>query len=240
MPIALQMLRSLGDVAFTALTSSPNLIVSFSQQGEDIVIGGLVDEIFGPRRPGFFVDVGALDSQRFSNTFLLSLRGWRGVNIDANPDNVAALRRDRPNDLNICIGVSDQDGEAMFYRFAEPALSTFSFSKAQHLMAVGWELKDRVKIPLRSLDSILNEVVPIDVNLDFLNVDIEGMDEQAILSMQFQRVRPTILAAEFKSIDPLRSCDVPVIVHLVDHGYRLVANCRGTYIFTDSNYVPTA
>ena len=52
---------------------------SFSQEGEDL----LIDRMFDGQSVGFYVDVGAHHPTRFSNTYLLYLRGWRGINIDA-------------------------------------------------------------------------------------------------------------------------------------------------------------
>src|SRR5215510_10661697 len=61
---------------------------SFSQQGEDLILARL----FEGQRRGFYVDVGAHHPRRFSNTFLLYRRGWRGLNIDAAPGSMRLFR----------------------------------------------------------------------------------------------------------------------------------------------------
>ncbi len=64
---------------------------SASQGGED----GIIAEIF--RRLGVeqgrFVEFGAWDGVRYSNTFALVRRGWQGVAIEGDPDKAAELRR---------------------------------------------------------------------------------------------------------------------------------------------------
>jgi len=68
----------------------------YSQGAEDIILAS----IFGNREKGFWVDVGAHHPQRFSNTYLFSLKGWTGINIDALPGSMAIFKKMRPNDIN--------------------------------------------------------------------------------------------------------------------------------------------
>src|SRR4030042_4646353 len=55
----------------------------YSQDGEDIVLASFYEE--KPGYKGFYVDVGALNPLRFSNTQYFYEKGWRGINIDATP-----------------------------------------------------------------------------------------------------------------------------------------------------------
>lgn len=75
-----------------------------SQAGEDLL---LYDEIFKDDHPlggggagggGAFLEIGALDGEKFSNTYLFEKAlGWRGILVEAHPDNAAALMQsDRP------------------------------------------------------------------------------------------------------------------------------------------------
>ena len=49
----------------------------------------------------FYVDLGAYDPIYHSNTFLLYLLGWRGLNIDANEDSIQTFEIFRPTDINV-------------------------------------------------------------------------------------------------------------------------------------------
>ena len=53
---------------------------SYSQNGEDLI---LID-YFNENPNGFYVDIGCHHPFRFSNTYLLYKKGWRGLNVDAN------------------------------------------------------------------------------------------------------------------------------------------------------------
>ena len=53
---------------------------SYSQDNEDLFL----NEYFEKISNGFYVDIGCHHPKRFSNTYLLYKKGWKGVNIDAN------------------------------------------------------------------------------------------------------------------------------------------------------------
>src|SRR5579871_3958647 len=94
----------------------------FSQEGEDLIVGRL----FEGQKSGFFVDVGAHHPFRFSNTWLLYRRGWRGINIDGTPGSMEAFRQWRPRDINLeCLVSTDAEPRAYFLH-DEPALNTMS------------------------------------------------------------------------------------------------------------------
>ena len=92
----------------------------YSQFGEDIIISKLLK-----KSKGVYVDVGAHHPKRYSNTYLLYKRGWRGVNIDANPHTIKLFTTARPRDTNVCVGVGASEGELSYYAFSDPAVNTF-------------------------------------------------------------------------------------------------------------------
>jgi hypothetical protein len=53
----------------------------YSQEGEDLI----ASRLFPNQSTGFYVDIGAHHPTRFSNTYLLYTKGWRGINIDPLP-----------------------------------------------------------------------------------------------------------------------------------------------------------
>src|ERR1700733_13651528 len=78
-------------------------IRSHSQEGEDRVLASLLLKAHGGILPssGFYVDVGAHDPFRFSNTYFFYRRGWSGINIDAMPGSMRRFISHRPRDLNL-------------------------------------------------------------------------------------------------------------------------------------------
>ena len=58
-----------------------------------------IDELLHQRRAGFFIEAGAADGERFSNSlFFEKYRGWSGLLVEANPKTYSILlTRNRQN-----------------------------------------------------------------------------------------------------------------------------------------------
>jgi len=68
----------------------------YSESGEDGILERLFERL-GVEQ-GFFVEFGAWDGRRLSNTRLLAERGWGGILIEADEGHFAELRRNLPSD----------------------------------------------------------------------------------------------------------------------------------------------
>ncbi len=157
----------------------------FSQFGEDEILL----ELFKDIPQGRYVDVGAHHPYRYSNTYLLYKKGWRGVNIDANPDSIRLFEQARPDDKNICSGVGEV-GTLTYYRFSDPAVNTFIKSEADE-----WRSKSFLKYlgtsetMVQPLSSFIKEPY------DLLTIDAEGMDLQVLQSYDW-RYYPRAIVVE--------------------------------------------
>ena len=142
---------------------------SFSQEGEDIILGRL----FEKKTMGFYVDVGAHHPFRYSNTTLLHYQGWRGMNIDPNPDGIAQFQKYRPNDINLLQAVGKAKKKLKFYVFNDFALNTFCEKTAGEILKQGqFSLVEEKYIQVMELSKILDEY-EID-EIDYLYIDVEG------------------------------------------------------------------
>ena len=89
-----------GEITLVELSQCRGL--QFSQFGEDVFL----DRYFARQPTGVYVDVGAFHPLALSNTYRLYRRGWRGVNIEPNPEGYEDLRRYRQDDVNVNLAVS--------------------------------------------------------------------------------------------------------------------------------------
>jgi FkbM family methyltransferase len=214
----------------------PFVNLAYSQDGEDMILRRL----FERQESGFYVDVGAHHPYRFSNTCYFNRRGWRGINIDPNPDAIAAFRRDRPSDINICVGVSDTAGDLSFHFFNEPALNTFDADlAAERADLAGYRLLSTRIVPVRRLDGLLAEHLPPNRRIDFLSIDVEGMDLSVLRSNDWNRFRPCILLVEAheRAIEAIDKD--PINVFVVAAGYQLIAKTLNTLIYEDRSHPPS-
>jgi FkbM family methyltransferase len=190
---------------------------SFAQEGEDLVLA----RIFGGQREGIYVDVGAHHPRRFSNTCMLYRRGWHGVNIDATPGSMRLFALHRPRDLNLELGVAATDGTLDFHVFDEPALNTFDRVRANQLDKPPYRMVEVRKVACRPLSSILREhsIGPIDL----LTVDVEGLDEQVLATLDWEASQPRVVLTEHFSRDLGAILSSSAHEEMTARGYHLIA-----------------
>jgi FkbM family methyltransferase len=170
--------------------------VSFAQQGEDLVIRSLL-EPFKLGRPTY-LDVGAHDPVRNSNTYLFYRAGGRGVLVEPNPFYADKLRKERPGDrvLAIGIGVTDAPQADYYMIHGDGQLNTFSKEQADWLVKHrGPEMLERViKVPLVNINEVIAD--NFDVAPNVLSIDAEGFDLPILRSLDFAHYRPHVICAE--------------------------------------------
>jgi FkbM family methyltransferase len=173
--------------------ADPHALRSYSQEGEDMVLRRIFESV----STGFFVDVGAHHPEKFSNTNYFYKLGWRGINIEPNPDAIRLFMKSRTRDINLQCGVSDQPGSLKYYLFDEPALNSFDAALVrQRQDGTPFRLIGEMDIEVRRLDSVLEQSLPDGVSIDFLSIDVEGLDFQVLKSNDWSRFRPRCVLVE--------------------------------------------
>jgi FkbM family methyltransferase len=176
-----------------ALFADPYWAPSYAQEGEDRVLA----RAFDGQSAGFYVEVGAHDPRRFSNTYAFYRRGWRGITIEPDPAAAAAFARLRPRDIHLQIGIAEAPGSLVYHRFDEPALNTFDAGVAARRGAAGrFRALEPATIAVDTLAAVLDRHLPRGQAIDFLSVDAEGYDLQVLRSGDWERFRPRYLLAE--------------------------------------------
>ena len=163
---------------------------TYSMQGEDLTVEKYFKEIDN----GFYVDIGCYHPIQYNNTILLYQKGWRGINIDINEFSIKLFNFCRPDDLNLNLAVSDKNGEIDFYYQKKiSALSTIK--KSQSDLVFQGKIKKKT-ISSQTLTQILDDSKYKDKPIDFLDIDIEGADLDALKSLDFSRYSPKLICVE--------------------------------------------
>lgn len=200
----------------------------YSQDGEDIFLS----ELFAKKEHGLYVDVGAHHPFRFSNTYLFYLKGWSGVNIDANPGAMELFRKYRPRDINIEAAISNESGTGVFYLFREPALNGFDGPVVKKYVSEGNQLLGTCEIPFISLKKILDKSLAPGAEIDFLSMDIEGSELTALKSNDWAKYRPKIMLIEQDEKLTYREVlDTAVANYIFGHGYELYFRFHRTCVY---------
>jgi len=205
-------------------------IISYSQEGEDVVLRRFVGE-----SKGFYVDLGAHHPQRFSNTYYYYKLGWNGINVDADPDLIEEFNIERPNDINISTGIGEPSEDLTFYVFNERAVNTFDKKLATMREGIkGWKIVERRTVPVVSIVELLDKHLPRKKIIDFMTVDIEGKDLEALRTNDWEKYRPRFLLIECYDMDSITDERNKIIEYLAEQEYITVARTYLTNIFADT------
>ncbi len=176
---------------------------------------------------GFFVEAGAADGVRESNTYFLErIRGWEGVLVEPIPSLARRCAKERPRSRVFqCALVSEAHDDPTVEMLHGDIMSLVRGSlgdpaaEARRLEAAArWHgTKGRaVEVPARTLSSILDEVGV--GRFDFLSLDVEGYELEALRGLDLERHRPVFILVESLDADSGRAVDR----HLREAGYAAV------------------
>jgi FkbM family methyltransferase len=200
---------------------------SYSQFGEDVAL--LRQANFS--EPGYYVDVGACYPVRYSNTFLYYVRGWRGLLIEPNPDLSDRLRRVRPRDTVVPMGISQSGAKLSYRKFDDAEFNSFNDGQVTALAEYGIKSAAALEIqtaPLRDILAANN--VPSDFEL--LSVDCEGMDVEVLESNDWDKFRPRwIIVEDYQNYQGDSTEDSAIAKLLQSVGYTVRIRLGFSYIY---------
>lgn len=202
----------------------------YSQEGED----GILARIFETQRFGFYVDVGAHHPIRYSNTYRLYVAGWRGINVEPNPEMVSLFRRARPRDITVQAAISDQECERTYFLFDDGALNTFDAAlAAQRSRESPFKIIGERRVQMRRLDRILDEYLPSGTTIDVMSIDTEGLDAAVVRSLDWRRYRPRVVLIELPAPTLADVLENECTLQMMRNGYVAFAKTLNTVFFRD-------
>jgi FkbM family methyltransferase len=172
---------------------------SYAQQGEDLILANIF--LFLRIETPTYIDIGAHEPVTGNNTYLFYKRGSRGVLVEPNPALTPKLRRIRPQDkvLEIGIGATGQEEtEADYYIIkGDGQANTFSQETVAKLKAQFGEkiLAQTIKRKLVNINKVLADNFPPG-GPDLFSTDTEGYDLTILGSLDFDRFRPKVFCVE--------------------------------------------
>ena len=209
------------------------VLISWSQCGEDVLLGSFLrDRLDDASYRGFWVDVGAHDPVKWSNTKIFSDRGWRGINVDASPDAITLLRRGRSRDINVNVGIGAEAGVFDYYIMSLGAMNTFSREFAEKAIEHGVKIVEVKKITVITLSQLLEEYLPDGQHVDFFTIDAEGLDLTILKSNDWNRFRPDYILIEVHAENGNSTIlSAPVSAFLDSVGYSFVGQTVSTTLY---------
>lgn len=201
----------------------------YSQYGEDVP----TYIHLAPIKQGFFVDVGCFHPKKYNNTYRWYRMGWRGVNIDLDPIKIEAFQMVRPKDVNLVYAIDREGGGELrdCYSFGRYSLlSTLDKEFAESQVKLGRQYTIH-KVPVATLDYVLDRTRFAGRKIDLLSVDAEGHDLAILQSLSFERYSPGLILVELHLATIDRVMTSPLYQYLGDKGYDLVNWVGPTLVF---------
>lgn len=175
------------------------------QYGQDLI---LHEELFGGRRGGVFVEIGAHDGISFNNTLFFERElGWGGLCVEPIPEVFEELVQNR---TAICVRacVALRSGTRRFLRvrgYAEMLSGLIDAYDPRHVTRIHTEVREAggssevIEVEAVRLDELLARH-GIE-SLDLLCVDVEGAEIEVLSSFDLGKVRPSVVCIENNYLD---------------------------------------
>lgn len=202
--------------------------MSFSQSGEDMILNTILCSV----KKGFFVDVGANNPWIQSNTCFFYKKGWRGINIDALPGSMNVFKKVRKRDINLEYAISDSEQELTYYMFKPSFYNSFN-KETKNVHPDKFIGSKQIKTV--RLDLVLDKYLP-NCPIDFMSVDVEGLDFNVLNSNNWERYRPKIVLIEHKAFKANIN-DTEIGKFLVERGYTPYCYSPSNVFFLENGFM---
>ena len=214
--------------------------ISYSYGGVD----SLILNIFKNQKKGFYLDIGCGHPIKNNNTYLLNKKGWNGINIDLDEENIDLFNSYRRKDINLATAVSDKEGEAdLYFYHSKSALNTISKQNADFQKA---KVSSVRKIKTQEINKILENSPYKDKKIDFLSVDVEGSELSILKNFDFKKYSPKVIVVEYLDLSlkklEIKNLNIDNIIKsdiyklIISNNYTLANVLHSDLVFIQNNF----
>lgn len=214
-------------------------VQSYAQHGEDLQIAYFL----GSNKGKHYIDVGCLWPQKLSNSYFFYERDGSGLCIDPNPEVGADYARVRPRDTFLNVGIGSGPGALAYNMYENPVFNTFSAERADFVLRKskvrgGRDLIRTVDIEVMTLDAAVDAAGfadRCDGVLDFLTIDVEGLETAVVEGFSFDALRPRLVVLEHirRRRTDAPPAETPLYEAMVDRGYWMAGYTGHDMYFLD-------
>ena len=169
--------------------------IYFSFSGVDVIL----QKIFKGQDKGLYIDIGCQHPIKNNNTYLLYKKGWEGINVDLDEDNIKLFDSARPKDCNFNKAVSNEvkDVKLYFYHKKSP-INTIDKKTSEFQNAKVSSIKN---ITTDTLDNIISNTKYKDFSIDLLSIDVEGHELQVLKGFNLTKYKPKVIVVEYLDLN---------------------------------------
>ena len=212
----------------------------YSFSGVDIVL----KKIFYQQEKGFYIDVGCQNPIKNNNTYLLYKKGWEGINIDLDKDNINLFNSARPKDSNFNKAISSdiKNVELYFYHKKSP-INTIDKKTSAFQKAKVTSIK---KINTDTLDNIVLNSKYKNHTFDLLSIDVEGHELDVLKGFDLDKYSPKVIVVEYLDINvsklEIKNLSIENVLsseiykYLISKNYILVNSIYCDLVFVNKSF----
>lgn len=219
---------------------------SYSQLGEDLVIMNHLEWLGkDPKSKGFYVDIGAYHPLAASNTYKLYRKGSSGIAVDVGSLKKFLFNLIRRRDKFINAAVVPDNFQEKFVLFNMDGYgslvdSVIGYGAGETIAQFGPGTKKVKALPISELLELsFSTKQAKNTSWSILNIDIEGMDEDVVKSINFEKYPFDIICVEvfprdgWNKVKEYLNSDVNFTMEAA--GYSLQSICGPTLIYLRKN-----
>ena len=211
---------------FNKLLNSNFCKSSFAQYGEDLAVNKILSKI----KDGTFLDLGSYHPIHFSNTFLLYLRGWRGINVDGNYEMIEMSKKVRPFDKNIHAFLSNKKENCYYIKNKKhPAMN-----RVVNTLTSLTQDEEHDIVNTITLNEIIKKYRNYMRDLCYLNIDLEFKDEILLKEFDFTKYHPLLITIEIHEFEFYEKNNISEF--LKKFNYSLYSYIKPTAFYIDIDF----
>ena len=207
--------------------------ISYSEIGEDLIIDFVFHGLDIKKIE--YLDIGAYHPIEINNTYLFYLKGSQGVLVEPDPFFVKDLKKMRPNDIVLNVGLGSENRTNVdFYIMSTRGLNTFDETQANMINDEGdYHIKEIIKVNILNINEIIENYFNQSPNL--IDIDTEQLDFQILQSFNFNKYRPEIFCVETAAFGESGMQEKFEYIHefMAEKGYFIFADTYVNTIYVD-------
>ena len=202
-----------------------------SQYGECKILHAL----FSNSSAGYFIDIGAADGIRYSNTFNLIEAGWSGILVEPCKHFLSTLHKNNSDNPNVHVfagGISNFDGTTKFYVWKEGGdsqISTIIEQQYEEIKNDEWwkkegQFTDEYDVDILKPTTFLNKF-KVPKQIEFVDIDAEGSEMDILESWPWNDYNVQLFCIEFSMGKDF------IINYMKQKNYVPIAQTGGNLLF---------
>ena len=172
---------------------------SYSISSVDLII----DRLFRNINKGIYIDIGCNHPIKYNNTYLLHKKGWKGINIDLDKTSINEFNLMRKNDHNVqeIVGSLDDEEKEIYYYHERSAINTLSKELVEKRLTKPREI---IKKKSTSINTIIENSPFKDKKINFMSIDIENYEYEALKYLNFKKYNIDIIVTELTDLNQVK------------------------------------